>query len=471
MIAAGYALFASTTTVARATGILWLVAAVSVACGGDGARKQPPDIILISIDTLRPDFLGAYGYSPTTSPGIDALAAGGVLFEDATSSAPWTLPAHASLLTGLSIRRHGVVDHDRALRRPGIAHWLREAGWQTLAIVNSAYLGEPRFGLLEGFERTHFIEDRTQRPLQIHNSGAKVTARAIAWLKRRDRERPTFLLLHYYDPHSDYTPNPAHRERFVGPYQGPLDGSTQQLLDVRYGRRHLDRDDLRWLEEMYAAEVRTLDDHIATLLRFLHQSAMASNTLVVLTADHGEAFGEHGGVLHGDSQYQEQLAIPLIMRGPGVPADCRERDPAHLVDVAPTVLGLAGVAIPQSVEGRDLSRWWCDATKSAPSRALFASADKSFEDDRRWIDVKRMVRFGRWKLHVDLRDDSRRLYDLRSDPGEQRDIASANAAVVRTLEDLLEAHERGSQTTEEIGDPSGELRARLEALGYIHPGE
>ena len=189
----------------------------AAACGGGDAEQGPPNVLLISIDTLRPDFLGCYGHERDTSPRLDALAARGTLFEDVSSAAPWTLPGHATILTGMYPSTHGAKDHTLVLSdaTPTLATQLRDRGYHTMAIVNSHNIGEPAYGLTQGFAPEDFryvfemAEGKNGRQF-IANRGDEITALALQVLKERD-DRPFFLFLHYYDVHTDFTP-----ERQVG---------------------------------------------------------------------------------------------------------------------------------------------------------------------------------------------------------------------------------------------------------------
>jgi arylsulfatase A-like enzyme len=301
------------------------VAAGVLACGdAGGSGPRPTNLVLISLDTLRADHLGCYGRAGNPSPAIDSLAAAGVRFADASATSPWTLPSHVSMLTGLYPGSHGVRQHSHRLghERVTLAESLAEQGFQRFAVVNSLNFGR-RYGVLQGFDpdAIHYVPeviDIAGSEL-IVNSAPRVVEKAYEFLDGRDPERPFFLFLHFYDAHTDFTPKRSYRRRFTTPYEGAVTGSTEQLLRVRRTGGKLSDADIRHLTELYDAEIRQLDDVLAGFFAELELRGRREDTLVVLTSDHGEEFQEHGGLLHGHTQYQELLAVPLILRGPGIP--------------------------------------------------------------------------------------------------------------------------------------------------------
>jgi arylsulfatase A-like enzyme len=449
------------------------LAALPAFMGACGAAERPArsvNAILVSIDTLRPDLLSCYGHPRPTSPALDALAARGVRFTDVTAAAPWTLPSHASMLTGLYPSTHGVKTHQTRLPAEvtTVAEELAGAGWQTLAVVNTHNVGAPQYQLGQGFERFLYVpetaEDKDLR-LRTPNLGELVVGHAKELLGARDPERPFFLFLHFYDVHTDWTPSAEHRAAFVGPYDGKLDGRTQQLNGVRNRGERLGDDDVRFLLELYEAEIRTFDDLFGRFLAWLDAQGLAEDTLIVVTSDHGEEFQEHGSVLHGRTQYQELLSVPLIVAGPGVPAGVVVDQPAHGVDLAPTLLAALGVDSAVAHDGLDLGPAWDG--EELPARLLFAEAD---QDNRiasgEHNDGKCMVRRDAAKLVVDLRASKVELYDLATDPGEQRDLVTAQPALAESLGAELERFRAGARRSDLIAPPTAEERRKLDAMGY-----
>ncbi len=346
---------------AALSALLWCM----VACQeGDGAAVAK-HLMVVSIDTLRPDRLGAYGYDRPSSPTLDELAASGVLFENASTVAPWTLPSHASLVTGLYPRHHGAKRHVEALAEEvaTLAERLRDAGFQTSAVVNSKFL-DKKYRFDRGFDDFAFL-----KPTHDPEAPSSVVDRSLDWLENRGEGR-FFLLVHDYDVHSSYGALPRHHDLLVRPYEGFVDGSAAQLRSVRRGEMSLGPDDLRHLIDLYVAGIRQLDDELGRLIQGLKDLGVYQDTLVVVVSDHGEEFLEHGGVLHGRTQYEEMLRIPMIMRGPGLPAGLRVRSPVSLVDVFPTALSLLGLPGTDELDGIDLGT-------SLRSRGPYPSATKA----------------------------------------------------------------------------------------------
>ena len=429
-------------------------------CRGAERPGPPPRVILVSIDTLRADHLGCYGYGRPTSPGLDALARQGVLFGDVSAPSPWTLPSHASLLTGLYPSRHGLKAHDRYLPAtvPTLAALLGRAGFVTAGVVNSYNLG-PRFGLDRGFQQFSYVEETAGQ----QEPSTRITDQAMAWL-RQYRDRRLFLFVHYYDVHSDYRSLARYEEQFVSPYQGPADGTTAQLMAFREGRVRLDVRDAAYLVDLYDAGIRQMDDELQRLLAFLRDERLLDDTLLVLTSDHGEEFMERGGVLHGRTQFQEVMRVPLLMRGPGLPAGRRETAPVSLVDVMPTLLSRARVEAPPSLDGEDLGPLLRGEASPLSGRYLFGEADHNNAEP----DITRAVRHGRYKLHFNRLTGKRELFDLGEDPGERVDRAAAQPAVTAELGARLE---RFMRTRSEAAPPSRltpEEIEKLKSLGYLN---
>ena len=424
------------------------------ACSAD----VPPNLLLISIDTLRADKLEPYGYRRPTSPAIAALAQDGLVVETAVSTSPWTLPAHTSLLTGLYPSRHGVRSmlHGLPDEVVPLAETLAGSGYATAAVVNSRYLAN-RYGGHRGFDSFEHVPETAARmaPTQVNE-------KALAWLEQT-KERPFFLFVHYYDVHSDYRSLPRYESEFVRRYSGGVNGRTGQLLRHGLGKFAFDASGKLNLVERYVAGIRQMDDGIAELLGKLEVLELAENTLVILTSDHGEEFLEHGGVLHGTTLYDEVARVPLILRGPGVPVGQRLRGAASLVDIVPTACSLLGVATPNVTDGIDLSRHF--ASVLPEDRAIFSEADRKNEQN----DALRAIRRGRWKLILDRFSGEFELYDLVEDPAEQADLSARHTDIVQQLRGELEAF----MALPPLAEPRliGGLRPaeleQLRSLGYL----
>ena len=442
---------------------------IGVSCRAPTVRY----VVLISIDSLRADHLGVYGYPRNTSPHIDALARDGALFEHAISSTSWTLPAHAALFTGLPDGVHGVERAHLALGPglPTLAERLRDSGYETVGVASGPFLA-PHFGLDRGFDEylncMSYLDDdfepRSERRLDFHETshrdvtGPCVVRKALAWLAR-SRDRHGFLFVHFWDVHYDYAPPPGYAERFDPDYGGTLDVSNFVMnTAIRPG---MDARDFAHLIALYDGEIAATDEHVGELLSGLEALGIADSTLVVLTSDHGDAFFEHGAKGHRKDLHRESVSIPLVLRGPGIPAGLRHPGPAHITDVGPTILDLAGADVPELGEGRTL---------------VPALGDPSYLRDR-WLlselDTVRRQQVAleslQWKVIRDLREGTTRAYDLVADPGEVRPLRPNDG-----LLELLESHvERIERSARSAPDPvrarelAPETAERLRSLGYI----
>ncbi|MDE0887306.1 MAG: sulfatase [Myxococcota bacterium] len=466
-------------------------------------RQGPPLILLISIDTLRADHLGLYGHHRFTSPVLDAFAAEGTIFEDASSSAPWTLPAHASMLTGLYPRKHRVLTFDTALppEIPTLASKMSGGGYQTAAVVNSAWLTKDMYGITRDFDKYLFVDDTQER--RAPNSW--ITDQAIEWI-REARDQPIFLFVHYYDVHSDYASLPQYERIFVTPYTGDADGTGWQLAKASFEDDYLalchenydpakcrigtlekylavdrtiqkitfDDDDLRHIEELYDAGIRQLDNELGRFFSILESEGRLEEALIVITSDHGEEFMDHGRMDHFLTMYQEVLRVPLILRGPGIPAGQRIATPVSLVDLSPTILSIAGLEEKNSSDGLDLSPLLLGREHpSFESRAIYGEASGGLTYEKMMegvFPIYRSLRRGRHKIIHDSKTQKWLLYDLESDPGESRDLSEEKPEITRRLAAEMRERYRDFDPT-----PSPQNRVELEveqlerlrALGYV----
>jgi len=419
---------------------VWL----TVRAGGiaGAAPAGPPSVLLVTIDTLRADHLGAYGYGRIETPNIDRLAGRGILFRQAAASVPLTLPSHATIMTGMFPPSHGARNNGRRLA-PGpatLASILKGKGYRTGAFVGAFPL-DSRFGLDRGFE---VYDDRygsrnTARDLTfVERKADDVNAAAIPWIAARRGEK-FFAWVHYFDPHAPYEPPPPYAAGYRGrEYDGEI-----AYVDAAFGR----------------------------LIAGLEASGLLDKTLIVLTADHGESLGEHGEATHGIFVYDASLRVPLILAHPDlVPAGRTVDVPLGLVDLAPTILDLLGIPVPAGMEGVST----VPLLKGSPGSALPAleKRDLYFEClagwlDRRWAPL-RGVRSGPWKY---IEAPQAELYDLGSDPGETKNVLSAHPAESRRLGQALSrlaGADPGAAAPSEA--MSAETRRKLRSLGYLGGG-
>ncbi len=453
---------------------LRLVAAILLASSLGACAPAPsaPNIVLVSIDSLRPDHLGAYGYGRPTSPHLDRIAAQGIVFTRAYSTTSWTLPSHLSLFTGLYPAEHGViVDGQRlAATIPLLPELLARGGYRSAAVVSGPYL-HGGFGFARGWEvyDDSLVSGDTFDP-RAASAHEKITSptvhrRAMELLDRLEGGR-FLLFLHYFDVHYDYLP-PAPWDRAFDPdYRGAVDGRNVEH-DARVSATMVPRD-LDHLVALYDGEIRWVDEWIGRLDAELKRRNLDRRTLFVITADHGEEFFEHGEKSHHKNLYDTSLRIPLVIRLPdGRFAGRRVASPVSLVDLLPTLMAQAGVDPPADRRGRDLLRTSSGDLASLAESDLFASLHQK-------LDV--IVR-GPWKLLENRRGERRRqtrfeLYETTADPGERRNLARAEKAIgSRLLLDLREARvgfgallQRNPPERFEL---SSALEQQLRSLGYL----
>lgn len=451
--------------------------------------RTAPSILLIVVDTLRADHLGAYGFKGDISPNADALARRGVRLERYTTVVPTTLASFTSMLTGRHTNRHGVFRNGVVWPAglEGMQSEFQNAGYETAAFVSS-YCLTAGFGLSRGFE--HFDENLTVemkdlKQNKLVRTAADVTAAAGAWLAgRRSDDRPFFAMVHYFDPHWPYQPPAPYDTMFDPGYRGTVTGS---IAEMEVGRTTLRRSggvldaDTRHLEALYAGDIRYADDEIGKLLGTLERLGLAGNTLVVFTADHGETLHEHDDYFdHGPSVYDTEIRIPLIIGGPGIDAAGRVvTRPASNIDLAPTLLDYAGLSLPAGYEGRSFLDSLRDPEPTAVSteRALFAEATKPFgvERNQRWPNrlKARCILHGPWKvINTPWRENRWELYDLVADPVEQRNLWGQVQPPREAVDQLAAALEQWSGT--EPGNKTSEapvdsaVLERLKSLGYAN---
>ncbi len=414
---------------------------------GCPSPRSRPSVLLISVDTLRADHLGCYGYARATSPTLDALAGSGVLFEQAYSPSSWTLPAHASMLSGVSPYRHGGTLETRSIRHDVrlLPEILRANGYRTAGIVNGPFV-QGKYGFSRGFER--FVE-------ATEKQDESYLPRVLDLLAGLD-SRPFFAFVHFMHVHSPYRPPPASRFAVEKGPTPAADGRNVIELDrqVRAGEVRLAEQDLSYLVSLYDGEIRAVDGMVAAILARAREKS-GGHLLVVVTSDHGEEFLEHGGLLHGRTLFDEVLHVPLILAGEGVPTGQRIDREASLLDVVPTLLGLLGLPTPQGVEGRALLPGASEPLAAAPSLALHTSAHDGA------VDLRGVRAAGR-KLIVDHRAGQAALYELGPDPKELEPLPPARSDPLLRLVMRLRTTEG-----EELAAPGAAEREALRALDYL----
>ena len=434
------------------------------------ARVDPtsrPNVLLVSIDSLRADHLGCYGYERDTSPVLDALAEEGVLFEQAMSSSSWTLPAHATMFTGLPSSTHVLTDSEHGVLSaslPTLAEHMRAGGYRTAAFWRAPFL-EPSFGLDRGFDvyvDCANVNKRGEKSKARNDvSGGTTVDRVAAWLDE-DGAEPFFLFVHLWDVHYDYLPPEPYDSLFDPDYEGKADGRVSRLNSKRFGER-----DVEHVVALYDGEIAWTDHNIGRLIEELDARGHLANTLVIITSDHGEEFYEHGEFGHRKALFEESIAVPLILVQRGeLPTGLRIAEPVGLVDLAPTILHAAGLDPMPGAFGRPLQEFVRAPETPAADRPVVAE-----------LTTHLAVRGQDWKVLLDVEDDRLiGLWNLADDPGEEHNLLETNATLPDDIARAVDrARTRLTETASELRPSDDEGRAplpegleeNLRDLGYV----
>lgn len=430
---------------------LWL------GCEAEGPQAEisspTTNVVLISIDTLRPDHLGCYGYEVPTSPHLDSFCQESVVFRQAIAQAPSTLHSHASIFSSLLPHHHGASWGEKTglpEEAVTITEILKSAGYATAGFTGGGQM-DPVFGLDQGF-------DVYDLPGQEHFLGT--VRRGIEWLDRTP-DRPFFLFLHSYEVHHPYTPSAEHLAQVGGDYEGSLPDEIEIefLRQVNNGDIEIDSADFDHIVSTYDAEIRSMDDGFSYLIAALKDRDLYDDTLFVFTSDHGEEFGEHGVVgWHSHTLHDELLRVPLIIRFPGAThANTVVNDQVRSLDIAPTLASILGLPVPNEFDGVDL-------TGSIVRGEALDLTSIGRMDRPRGVELT-SIRTNRWKMLL----PRRYLYDLSKDPTEQWDAAMSERDTIRALEQALDEAlaSREPLETEQVA-PSDATLDELRALGYIN---
>jgi arylsulfatase A-like enzyme len=422
------------------------------------------NLILIVVDTLRADRLGCYGWPDASTPTLDSLAARGFLFESAFAQITTTVPSHASIMTSLYPRSHGIYGNDGVLPAAAntMAEALQAAGYRTGAVVGVSFIG-PGSGLTQGFQ--HADAPRVVR------RAAEVTSLAIEWLRAASGEDPFFLWVHYYDTHLPYDPPYGFRRKEPG-YRGRFQSriTIAGMRAICSGQVPVpDEQELKHVSMLYDGEVSYVDSEVGRLLGTLRSMGLHDETVVAITADHGESHGEHGVYFDHIGLYDPTARIPLLLTVPGQRFGRRIASLVQSVDIMPTLLELMGAEAPAGVEGVSLV-----PVLRQPGLEVNSVAYSEHNDG-----ALAAIRTGAWKLvlglkNLYLRDDwqrragERELYDLREDPSETLNVGAIQRDQEMALAEQLQAWL--AQADPKWGRPrrlDAETEQVLRQLGYL----
>jgi arylsulfatase A-like enzyme len=461
---------------------------------------RPRGVILVQADTLRRDHLEAYGHGRPTAPGLARLAKEGVRFQHAFAQASWTKVSSTSILTSLYPPTHGVLEFNDRLpvSATTIAEVYREHGYATLSLSSVPFTGQFT-NLQQGFEELRETPALLSRGAYPSKTARESVDRLLRWLEER-RDAPFFVYLHVFDPHSPYEPYAPYDRLWVdgerrARHLGQKAEAVKRIRDPFIRTRELpNRREvaeagfdpeayIRVEQDWYDASIRAMDVELSRLLDRLRALGRGEDTVVLVTSDHGTEFHEHGEVFHGQGVYGELTNIPLIVSWPGqIARDRVVEDVVQSIDVMPTLLDLSGLPVPREAQGRSLRPFLEAAPPSSAFRAEWSARpavshrvpnvpNQPPPRDR----VVEAIWDGPWKL---LRSHTPgypefELYAWKTDPLDQKDVASANPEVVTRLARALDAWRATAEGArlrsdeESTKDLDPEALERLRALGYV----
>jgi arylsulfatase len=481
----------------RLAGLIFLLLLVSAYALFTFFQEKSKNIIIISIDTLRADHMGCYGYERDTTPGLDAFSREGIVFDHAYTQASSTLPAHSSLFTSAYPDMHGVINTKDSLPSEfmTLAQLLLKKGYNTAAFVNAGWL-HPKFKLDRGFRYYDYYNDLQMKPqsdkIKIGRNAEETNAAVYKWLEKHG-ETPFFLFIHYFDVHSDWSRLPYESSlpfsrMFSSGYSGDFKGgeagvyASSYLSKVNRDRIRLDPDDRNYIMDLYDEGIAFADFHISSFLKNLKQMDLLDDSLIIITADHGEEFQEHGQVLH-EQAYEELIHVPLIIRMPNAGNSIKRNPGERLlslfkeqkkifpakrvktlvqhIDIMPTVLDIAGIDKPPYVRGRSLLKV-INGLPVQPA-SIFS---------RNTSGTQYVVRNDTWKLFFFPAENKTVLYNIVADPAETNDLSGTEVKIREKLKKELfqwkiECEEIQSRFQSDKIELDETTKEELRSLGYI----
>lgn len=448
---------------------------------------ETPNILFITVDSLRADHLSCYGYDKETAPFLSSLADNGVICREAIANAPNTPSSFPSILTSTHPQMYGGYDY-LTEERPFLAEELRAAGYETLGFHSNPHLGSNHNydngfnhfeDSAEGSDSVATLKDRVERRIDddsllykflrrvwhyftlstdtsAYARAGTISNKAIDWIEG-DQSSPFFMWLHYMDVHYPFTPDEdSLSELGIEPLSkrrvADLNARMQEQPD------ELTEEDVTDLLKLYDGEIRYTDAQIRSVVQALQRNGIYDETVVIVTADHGEAFGEHGRFGHHPELYDELLHVPLIINGPRISPGTVDQQ-VSLIDIGPTIYDLVGVKTPPAVQGKSFYPLLEDKSLEEPVALITAA-----RDDRM------ACRTSEWKFFWRVDDDEFELYDLTADPREQADLSDERPDIVEQFTERLKAYrkqvEETSRDAPEVTE-SENVKQRLEDLGYV----
>jgi arylsulfatase A-like enzyme len=437
-------------------------------------EPRRPDIVIVVLDTVRFDYTGPGGTDELT-PALDGLAREGTSFTRAWANAPWTVPSHASMFSGLLPSTHGCTGRHFAFlsEDPTFAELLGESGYQTAAFFSNPWLSDRLTGMLRGFDE-RFVESGrgTEILTTLDQGGGRTVENVSAWLAERGSDAPFLMFVNLLEPHLPYHPPADYRQARLSDIPRDYVVATSVAHELNAGLLGEEELDFDRIGRMYGGDVNTADRYLGEILRLLKEHGVYEDAVIVVTSDHGENLGDHGYMDHQFGVFASLIDVPFIVRAPGLIQPGTREDPVMLTDVYDTVLEVAGItAGPDTPHSRSLLGPPADASR--PQIAEYTGANPELVKHLKYLnpehDTSRQevayakVRVDSLELTVGT-DGSEELFDLKNDPGRELNLAPANPGVAAALFELMPAVRHGEGVEVEIDE---ETREWLRSLGYI----
>lgn len=424
---------------------------VFTACNETGTQR--PNVLLILLDTVRADHVHCYGYERETTPTLDSLAESGIMWRNVQGQASWTLPAMSSIFTGMTERQHlaGIRGDDQyALQQElsTIPELFSEAGYQTAGFYTVPVMGV-EYGFDQGMDYCDMEGCTELFPADV------MVEKYLYWADFiRNKDTPYFTILHFFDPHYRYEPPSPWNRKWgdVGNRVEQMAASSASGMINAWFSGLISGEDLTGLVKLYDGEICYMDHEISVFLEGMRQRGLLENTVILIIADHGEEFGDHGGVTHGVQPHSEITGIPMIMSGAGIPSGVVREEVVGQIDVLPTLAGIAGLQVPEGVSGIDILSQNAPTSRVLPTSGYYAGINK-------FITVRR----GPYKLFWNTEDYSAFMFNLEVDPGEQ-DTLPPDSALIE------EAAFYWATPGEVTPEPMPHMEGRVEMfrnLGYL----
>ncbi len=433
---------------------------------GQSTPSLPKRVILITCDTLRADRLSCYGYSKETSPNLDRLAGEGIVFKNHYVQIPVTGPSHASIFTGRYLWEHGVVANGKKFppEEMPLSRVFKDNNYRTVAWVACQVLGSTQ-GYDAGFD--FFFDDFEDHDYIQENKAARQTDQAIAFFRQVNPDDKVFAWIHYFDPHAPYAAPDEFQNRFVDPSQLPYETHPLRLAKIHREKIELSTREVALIHGLYDAEVQYMDSEIGRFVNFLDQSGLLEDTLIIVTADHGEELYEHDYFIeHNLSLYEGVMHSPLIFYWPALAEYSGERHGfTESVDLFPTILTLAGIGVDNYDSSGQNLLGAIQLTAPLPEeRTLLAQLELTSAFAPAWS-----VRKGAWKMILG-QDGEKKLFNLSVDPKEKDNLLEENPSIAGELRQDIEIYKSWVVDGNEPMDMeniSPETLEALKSLGYV----